>query len=313
MRCARCGYDNPDNPRTCARCGLALADSSDPARDPVAGAAGGPADDPGGREVSDPAEGTRPSPIQPSWRRPAEAPAESPPWSGSVDAAPWQTPPRRGTPANRPATEPPPASRPAGNPSVAAEPPRPGSAVPAPLGRGFVVVLAVEVVLAVVYAIFSLGPRRGVFAALATDPAGVGRADATASDRWNLLLFAAVGLCTLVALVLGGWWASRVRRSRPVRWGPAWWIVTVAAAVLVAVALVMHAGGDTGRIATGYVFLGVGCLLLAGSAAWALLVVRRHRRLDAADSAAGAVGRAGSAAEHSQAGPDSEGPGHLVR
>ncbi|MGW0231346.1 hypothetical protein ACWDWO_23820 [Actinopolymorpha singaporensis] len=310
MRCARCGYDNPDNPRTCARCGLALADSSDPVGDPVG--------DPGGRDVSDPAEG-RPSPVQPSWRRPAEAPAESPPWSGSVDAAPWQTPPRRGTPPNRPATDSPASTSPAaGSPPVAAEPPRAASGRPDTLGRVLVVLLAIEVVLAVVYAVFSLGPRRGVFAALAADPAGVDSAEAAASDRTNLALFTALGLCTLVAVVLGVWWASlagRASRSRPVRWGPAWWIVTVAAAVVIAAALVLHAGEDTGRIATGYVLLGLGCMLLAGSAAWALLVVRRHGgRQGAVDSdAAGATGQAGSGAERSQAGPDSEGPGHLVR
>ncbi len=186
--------------------------------------------------------------------------------------------------------------------------------MPAALGRVLTVVLAVEVVLAVVYAIFSLGPRRGVFSSLAADPAGVSGAEATASDSTNLLLFAALGLCTLVALVLGARWASRVRRSRPVRWGPAWWIVTLAAAVLIAAALVLHAGQDTGRIATGYVLLGLGCLLLAGSAAWALRVVRRLGRRDAADGpAVGAGGEVGSAAERSQAGPDSEGPGHLVR
>lgn len=313
MRCARCGYDNPDNPRTCARCGLALADSSEP----VGGPAGDAAGDAGGREVSDPAEGSRPSPIQPSWRRPPEAPAESPPWSGSVDAAPWQTPPRRGIPPNRPATDSPaPTSPAAGSPPVAAEPPRAVSGRPDTLGRVLVVLLAIEVVLAVVYAVFSLGPRRAVFAALAADPAGVDRAEATASDRTNLALFTALGLCTLAAVVLGAWWASR---SRPVRWGPAWWIVTVAAAVVIAAALVLHAGQDTGRIATGYVILGLGCILLAGSAAWAVLVVRRHGRRRAADNdAAGAVGAVGATGvagpgARSQAGPDSEGPGHLVR
>ncbi|GAA2757495.1 hypothetical protein [Actinopolymorpha rutila] len=322
MRCARCGYDNPDNPRTCARCGLALADSSDPVGNPV----GDPAGDPGAREVSDPAEEARPSHIQPSWRRPAEAPAESPPWSGSVDAAPWQTPPRRGTPPNRPATDTPAAtSATTGGPPFAAEPPRAVSGRPDTLGRVLVVLLAVEIVLAVVYAVFSLGPRRGVFAALAADPAGVDRAEAVASDGANLVLFTALGFCTLAAAVLGGWWASRAgraSRSRPVRWGPAWWIVTVAAAVVIAAALVLHAGQDTGRIATGYVLLGLGCVLLAGSAAWALVVVRRHGRRTAAGGdatgsdvtgATSATGRAGSGAERSQAGPDSEGPGHLVR
>ncbi|MET9019458.1 hypothetical protein ABZV93_05720 [Actinopolymorpha sp. NPDC004070] len=303
MRCARCGYDNPDNPRTCARCGLALADSSDPTGDP----ARDPVGDPAGRDVSDPPEGARPSPIQPSWRRPAEAPAESPPWSGSVDAAPWQTPPRRGTPPNRPGTDVPAA---AGSPPVANEPPRPASDRPDALGR-VLVVLLVEVVLAVVYAVFAFGPRRGVFAALAVDPAGVDRAEATASDRTNLVLFTALGLCTVAAVVLGAWWANR---SRPVRWGPAWWIVTIAAALAIAAALVLHAGQDTGRIATGYVLLGIGCLLLAASAAWALRVVRRHGRRSADHGdVTGATGQVGSGAGRSQAGPDSEGPGHLVR
>ena len=251
MRCARCGYDNPDNPRTCARCGLGLADSSDRAGDPAA--------DPRGGDVSDPAEGTRRSPIQPSWRRPAEAPAESPPWSGSVDAAPWQTPPRRGTPPNRPATDMTALSPATGSSPVSPEPPRAASGRPDTLGRVLVVLLAVEVVLAVVYAVFALGPRRGVFAALAADPAGVDRAEATASDRTNLVLFTALGLCTVAAVALGAWWAGRVNRSRPLRWGPPWWIVTIVAAALIVAALVLHAGQDTGRIATGYVLLGVGC------------------------------------------------------
>ncbi|MFD2077874.1 hypothetical protein SAMN05421678_10842 [Actinopolymorpha cephalotaxi] len=189
-----------------------------------------------------------------------------------------------------------------------------------------VVLLIVEVVLAVVYAIFSLGPRRGVFAALAADPAGVGRAEATASDRTNLVLFTALGLCTVAAVALGAWWASRAARasrSGPVRWGPAWWVVTIVAAVLIAAALVLHAGGDTGRIATGYVLLGLGCVLVAGSAAWALRVVRRNSRHSTSHpggtGGTGAVGAAGgneqvgSGSERGRTGPDSEGPGHLVR
>ena len=162
--------------------------------------------------------------------------------------------------------------------AIPAEPPRQASAHPSALGKVLVAVLTLETVLALAYAVFALGPRRGIFADLGSHPAVVTRDAATGSDTVNLVLFVAFGLCTILAIVLGVGWAMGVRRARPERprpFGLAWWLETVAGVIVVLVALGLHTSGEPGRIALGYVVLGIGTLLMAGSAAWALLSVRR--------------------------------------
>ena len=151
------------------------------------------------------------------------------------------------------------------------------------------VVLGIEAVLAAVYAIFALGPRRGVFAALASDPEGVTRADATGSNTVNIVLFLAAGLGALAAIGLMIAWYVRVRRTNPAApatLGLPWRIVTVVGFVAVVVALVLHMSSDPGQIAVGYVVLGLGALLIAVAAAWALPSVRRAGRDAAALAAA---------------------------
>lgn len=268
MRCPRCGFDNPDSPRACARCGLALTEAKPPEQGPPPGPGSpspqrtGPSQ-PGGQGQHH---------IPPSWQRQPDRSGESPPWSESQDAAPWQTPPQRmaghwSVPSvgTSPSAIPP-------------EPPRQRSAYPSALGNALVMVLALETVLALAYAVFALGPRRGIFADLGSHPAVVTREAATGSDTANLVLFVAFGLCTILAIVLGVGWAMGLRRARPERpraMGLPWWLETAAGVIVVLVALGLHTSGEPARIALGYVVLGIGALLIAGSAVWALVRVRR--------------------------------------
>ncbi|MEQ7126914.1 hypothetical protein ABN034_20555 [Actinopolymorpha sp. B11F2] len=151
--------------------------------------------------------------------------------------------------------------------------------------------LPVEAVLAAVYGIFALAPRRGVFAQLADDPAEVTRDAATQSDSINLVLFLLAGIGALVVIGLMVAWLLRSRRTTEApsaSFSPAWWVVTALGFAAVVVALALHANSDPGPIAVGYVFMGIGALLIAGASAWAMPVVRKAGR-QAAQAAADAA------------------------
>ena len=163
------------------------------------------------------------------------------------------------------------------------------SAYPSGLARLLVVLLAVEAVLATVYGIFAVAPRRGVFAALASNPSSVTRAAAEQSDAVNLVLFLCAGIGALATIVLVALWRAGVRRTQPpvpVGLPTAWWVLAVAGLAAVVVALVLHVSSSPGQIAVGYVIMGIGALAVAVAAAWAIPLVRHTGREAVAASAA---------------------------
>ncbi|MGH3486772.1 MAG: hypothetical protein ACRDP8_02475 [Actinopolymorphaceae bacterium] len=148
-----------------------------------------------------------------------------------------------------------------------------------------------EALLAAVYGIFALAPRRGIFAQLAAEPAEVTSGAATQSDTINLILFLLAGVGALLTIGLMVAWLVRSRRTTDgpsPSFGPAWWVVTALGVAAVIVALALHANSDPGPIAVGYVFLGAGALLIAAAASWAVPVVRKAGR-QAAKAAADAT------------------------
>lgn len=131
-----------------------------------------------------------------------------------------------------------------------------------------------------VYGVFALGPRRAIFADLATEPASVTRDAASRSDNLNLVLFLLAVLATVAAAVLTGIVLSKLRRveSARVAVGLPWWLLTGAAFAAVAVALGLHVSTDPDQIVVGYIILGIGALLVAVSAIWAAVRIRGSTR-----------------------------------
>jgi hypothetical protein len=152
------------------------------------------------------------------------------------------------------------------------------------LWRFVLALLPLEAVCAVVYGVFALGPRRGIFAELAADPVAVTREAAARSDMVNTILFLIAGVVTLIAFGLLLWWQIWSRRalagspSLVGLFGVPWCVTAVCAFLAVAVALALHAGTAPDQIAVGYVSLGVGALLLGIVSGWAFPVVRRSGR-----------------------------------
>jgi hypothetical protein len=213
--------------------------------------------------------------VGPSWSRPSQ-PAESPPWSGSEDAAPWQTPPQH-SPSGQWTSKAPGRSV----ADVLAEPDPPASTYPWGLWRVLIVVLPVCGILAALYGLFALFPRRAIFAELGSNPRQVSHNAAAVSDTVNMVLFIAAGAAVVAAIVLMACWALRVRRIAPPGSAGlrlAWWLVTAVGFALVLVALILHMGSSPGRIALGYLILGLGALLVATGALWAVGGVRRAGR-----------------------------------
>ncbi|HEY8456258.1 MAG TPA: hypothetical protein VIL34_11725 [Actinopolymorphaceae bacterium] len=164
------------------------------------------------------------------------------------------------------------------------DPPRARPVYPWALWRFVLALLPLEAVCAVVYGVFALGPRRGIFAELAADPVAVTREAAARSDMVNTILFLIAGVVTLIAFGLLLWWQIWSRRalagspSLVGLFGVPWCVTAVCAFLAVAVALALHAGTAPDQIAVGYVSLGVGALLLGIVSGWAFPVVRRSGR-----------------------------------
>lgn len=249
-RCPRCAHPNADDAAGCAGCGFDLAaDTSTAGTAGPAGAAAAGSD------------------------------------AGAAGPAPWERPPEVATrvedgPRWRPG-EPGPAQ-------ISAAPPRaePRWGYPYQLGRRVSVLFVVEGVLAAAYGILAITWRRGVFDRIAADRDAVPAGDARVSDLVNGVLFTAVAVVTVVAIVALVWW---VRRARPhvdrISFGVAGWTMTAFGVLGVAVGLGMHTGSDAAQLGTGYIVLGAGWLLLAGSSARVVRAVGRSGRL--ADAHAG--------------------------
>jgi hypothetical protein len=162
-----------------------------------------------------------------------------------------------------------------------APPPRPAAPYLGGLVRALLVVLPIEAALTAAYGIFALAPRRQIFADLAARPTDVTHDAAAQSDTINLVLFLAAGVATLVTCGLMVAWTLQVRHVAtvpPATSGLPWRLVTAAGFVLVIVALGLHLDTDPGQIATGYILLGIGALVVAAAAVWAWPSVRRSGR-----------------------------------
>lgn len=273
-RCERCGYDNPGEPSACAQCGATLVTTATMARTEAAA---------------------------PVWQRPAAPkPVEAPPWSDSANAAPWQTPPEFGKPGRpRPARavdadE----SDEEHEQSIAPSPPRPARPRLPARAVAVTVLLQLGALALLVYAVYAVVARRGIFAEISNAPGSVSAVAAEGSDTTNLMLFLIAGVLAVAAVGCFGWWVVRglrVQQFGTVRsasesagqtgsvgaGGPdqedgeplglasaallgLGWIVAAGAGILaVLVAFALHLGGDAGTIATGYIVLGVGSLLIA--------------------------------------------------
>lgn len=161
------------------------------------------------------------------------------------------------------------------------EPDAPAATYPWALWRILIVVLPVCGVLAALYGLFALFPRRGIFAELGHNPAQVSHNAAAVSDTLNIVLFIAAAVSAVAAVVLMVWWAVRARRVAKrgsAGLNLAWRTVTGAGFALVLVALILHMGTSPSRIALGYLLLGLGALVIATAALWAVGGVRRAGR-----------------------------------
>jgi len=116
------------------------------------------------------------------------------------------------------------------------------------------------IVMAVVYAIFQVVWRRGVFAAIATSPFDVAPYTAQRSDDLNLVLL--VVTIVLVVLSCAGalWWIRKTRLRHAFR-SPV--IVVGVGVLLTVVAAVLCQVGSTMTIAYAYVVGGIGCSVIA--------------------------------------------------
>jgi hypothetical protein len=204
--------------------------------------------------------------VPPAWTN--QPPVASPPWSGAQDAAPWQTPPQATRPSLWPQA-----------PQEAAPPPPPGK-INGGLTKALAGALGVLALVAVVYAVFAMIMRRGIFVDLATNPAAVTTREAESSDRLNLILFLVAGLVLVVAATLLVIWlvqATRILRRTPLPIG--WWAVAGGSIVVIVAALAVHTSPAPATIAVGYLILGAGALALAAAAIWgAALALRTGKR-----------------------------------
>lgn len=144
------------------------------------------------------------------------------------------------------------------------------------LARLVAVVLAVEALVAFAYALIAAVERRGIFAALADDPASVSGDEAGRSDMINRIAFVTGGVVTAVAVVLVLIWLFRVRKTGtkvPLRLP--WLAVTGLAAIGIAYALTLHTSDDVEQITFGYLVFAVAALLTTAAALVGLVVVRR--------------------------------------
>jgi len=267
MRCPRCGFQTTGDARTCARCGSAL---------PAVGAAPQgtqAAANIGGRAQVGAPQHQAPQAAQNQQRTSGEAP----PWAGTKDAAPWQTPPEYAVSRQR-------ASAPAPDPAMGRipdEPIRQGPAYPKGLGVLAMLGLVLAGLSSAVYGIYALTERRALFDKLADDPSSVSVAAATASDTVNLVLFLTGGVLVIGAAVLLGLWVTRYFQSQPqarLPFGMPWWVMTGVAALLIVVALFLHSGTDLQQIVIGYILLGIGSLLLALLSIGAIFGIRAAAR-----------------------------------
>ncbi len=115
--------------------------------------------------------------------------------------------------------------------------------------------------MALIYAIYQVVWRRGIFATIAADPIGVGDFTARRSDNLNIVLL--VVTIALIVLACGGaaWWILTNKLTRSVL-GVLWF---VAGGVLVTVvAAVMCQSASSSVIAAAYVVGGIGCFAIAG-------------------------------------------------
>lgn len=115
--------------------------------------------------------------------------------------------------------------------------------------------------MALIYGIYQIVWRRGIFASIAADPIGVGDYTARRSDNLNIVLL--VVTIALVALACGGavWWIVTNNLIRSVVG-----VVAFAAGgiVVTVVAAVLCQSSSPSVIVAAYVVGGIGCFAIAG-------------------------------------------------
>lgn len=115
--------------------------------------------------------------------------------------------------------------------------------------------------MALIYGIYQVVWRRGIFATIAADPIGVGDFTARRSDNLNIVLL--VVTIALVVLACGGaaWWILTNKLARSVLGA----LGFVGGGILVTlVAAIMCQSASPSVIAAAYVVGGVGCFAIAG-------------------------------------------------
>lgn len=299
MRCPRCGYESSSDRTACPQCGAALGEAA------ASGAAHPEAATPVWQRPKPPkpaeappwsgAENAAPWQTPPEFgvpgrpRRSSTVESTSTVSSASSNASPDGSSVgsvgRAASPAvpDPIATEfgPPQGAGGAGGMGGTVPPSPPGTSrrpLPRPVLFAIAGLLATQALFALVYAGFAVLDRRGIFSALAADPTQVARSAAETSDTVNLVLFVLAGVLTAASgVALGVWFVRLAPEDREVAGflGLGWMGALGVGLAAVVVALLMHLGSDAGQIATGYVVLGLGALVVAATMAWAALVVFR--------------------------------------
>ncbi len=115
--------------------------------------------------------------------------------------------------------------------------------------------------MALIYGIYQVVWRRGIFATIAADPIGVGDFTARRSDNLNIVLL--VVTIALVVLACGGatWWILTNKLFRSVVGVLGFAAVGI---VVTVVAAVMCQAASSSVIAAAYVVGGIGCFAIAG-------------------------------------------------
>jgi len=119
-------------------------------------------------------------------------------------------------------------------------------------------------VVALMYAIYQIVWRRGIFATIAADPIGVGDFTARRSDNLNIVLL--VLTIALIVVACGGaaWWILANKLTRSVL-GALWFVA--GGTFVTVVAAVMCQSVSSSVIAAAYVAGGIGCFAIAGGLA----------------------------------------------
>jgi len=115
--------------------------------------------------------------------------------------------------------------------------------------------------MALIYGIYQVVWRRGIFATIAADPIGVGDFTARRSDNLNIVLLVVTIALVVLACGAAAWWVLSNKLVRSVVGALA---VAAGGIVVTVVAAVMCQSSSSSVIAAAYVVGGIGCFVIAG-------------------------------------------------